>query len=381
MKKILYTIGFMLLVFASQSAWLSFAPVTSRIAEQLGVPNSYIGLIAVVYPLLFLFLTIPTGILIDRALNFWLWFASILTLLAALGRFLGENILLWYAFQVLGGLGQPFLLNSFAPVARALYPHITGRVITLMSIAMYGGMAFSLFTGVWLYEAYSLTGIFLAPAVSSLFGIGFLFFAKNAIHENQTIPHEVQSRASVSLTKELWEYLKNPTVLLLGTLLGLGVGTFDNLSTWLEPALKSIDLHQEAGKVVAFAILLGILGVATSAQFAIHKQYHIVYLRFAIFALISVLFALAWKANYWTVYILILSAGFIMFPAYPIILDLIAHRFAKPGTVTGAVGFISRVITVILNISAAYFIEDAVVFFTFLALCMLPAVFLSFRLK
>ncbi|MEM4503678.1 MAG: MFS transporter, partial [Archaeoglobaceae archaeon] len=86
--KLLLTLGFILITFASQSIWVTFSPVLSNVAEELGVQTALVGYLAVLYPLFFLILTIPSGILLDRNFRFWLTFGSVATFLGGTLRLL-----------------------------------------------------------------------------------------------------------------------------------------------------------------------------------------------------------------------------------------------------------------------------------------------------
>ena len=59
-------LAFAALVAATQVLWLSFAPVTTRAADALGVSEGAIGDLAVVNPVLYVLLAIPAGRWADR---------------------------------------------------------------------------------------------------------------------------------------------------------------------------------------------------------------------------------------------------------------------------------------------------------------------------
>lgn len=55
--------------------------------------------------------------------------------------------------------------------------------------------------------------------------------------------------------------LRSKDLLIIGAILGLGVVTFDNLATWLEPVLKSDGLEDIAGRSVAVSIISGLIAI------------------------------------------------------------------------------------------------------------------------
>lgn len=362
MKKAVCFIGFLLTVFSSQSIWITFAPVSSLIAERLALPTTSIGLLAVVYPVVFLLLSLPSGRLIDRNAHTYLIIASLLTALGAVGRFIADALWVWYICQILAAVAQPFILNAFVPVANTLLPEKRGMALSAMSMAMYGGMAFSLLSGSYLYDTFGLAGIFWPSAVTSSLGLIFVLLGNKAL---LLFAPEAKVFAEKFGWREIFTFKE---ILLLGFVLGLGVGTFDNLSTWLEPALHNTDTAHLAGSIMGATIGAGILSVAVTVPIIIRRTLHIAYLMFAtLFVGISMLILSVYPVKVW-IAILLLASGAIMFPAYPVILELIALRFKNPGLATGAVGMVSRVVTVALTLSAAFFISGAGVFFRFLSI-------------
>ena len=72
----LLLLAFAALVAATQVLWLSYAPVTTRAADALGVPDGAIGDLAVVNPVLYVLLAIPAGRWADRRFGLALWTAG-----------------------------------------------------------------------------------------------------------------------------------------------------------------------------------------------------------------------------------------------------------------------------------------------------------------
>ncbi|MEM0329772.1 MAG: MFS transporter, partial [Archaeoglobaceae archaeon] len=68
------------------------------------------------------------------------------------------------------------------------------------------------------------------------------------------------------------------------------------------------------------------------------------------------------------VYMFIAISGFLMLPAYPIIMDWIGkfHKKELHGSATGFVGLVSRAISVALMLMAPQFIHSATAYFLFL---------------
>ncbi|MCE4628370.1 MAG: MFS transporter, partial [Desulfurococcales archaeon] len=140
-RRSLLLAGLALTIFASQAIWITFSPVGSLVSRELGVSKEEVGLLAITYPVFFLVLTIPSGLLLDRGFKKWLSIGVYLTVLGGILRLaLPHNYYWLMACQLLGALGQPFLLNSFAPFASRVYPERRETVVSLLSFAMYLGI-------------------------------------------------------------------------------------------------------------------------------------------------------------------------------------------------------------------------------------------------
>src|SRR5271163_3223514 len=77
-------VAYALVCAGTQVLWLSYAAITTETARFYGVSVSAVGWLAEIFPLLYVVLAIPAGILLDR------WFRPVLTgggVLVALGGF------------------------------------------------------------------------------------------------------------------------------------------------------------------------------------------------------------------------------------------------------------------------------------------------------
>ena len=221
--KLLLTLGFILITFASQSIWVTFSPVLSNVAEELGVQTALVGYLAVLYPLFFLILTIPSGILLDRNFRFWLTFGSVATFLGGTLRLLMPYSYAWlFSCQLFAAIGQPFLLNGFVPFASRLYEKKRALMISIMSLLMYLGTIFALATGYYLYTAGGVEMLIVPSAIISIAGILLFLAGILLIGQDLSATGFAFKIRDVVGKRDLW---------LLGCILGLGVAVFDSLAT------------------------------------------------------------------------------------------------------------------------------------------------------
>ncbi len=371
--KALLTLGFILIVFASQAVWVTFSPVLTLASEDLGVSVELLGLLAVTYPIFFLILTIPSGLLLDRDFKRWFLFGTVMTFFAAAGRLLSFNYWWMLICQLSGALGQPFLLNAFVPYASQLYGEKRTAVISALSLSMYLGTVFALAAGLKLYSIGGLKTLILPAAVVSVLGILLILIALKGVEFRKAEEFAIKQFGAVVKRKDLW---------ILGAILGFGVATFDNLATWLQPALRNVGLEKVAGDAVAIAIVLGLIGVAVIPSRIARRNLRTIYMR-SITPLIALFFIiLSFAINDIILFAFLGISGLLMLPAYAIIMDWIGKFCGKEvhGSATGFVGLTSRAISVALTLGAMYFIGSAQIYFTYLTLPISIAFILTLML-
>ncbi len=315
-----------------------------------------VGALALVYPVLFLILTVPSGILLDRDFRLWLTVGVVLTSLAGILRLLEPRSYAWLmACQVMAGIGQPFLLNSFALFASRVYPERKETAVSALSFAMYLGIIYALGTGYYIYTHHGLEALNLPVATVSAAGI----LAGGGAGEGGGYS-VLEGLKSLAGRRDLW---------LLGVLLGLGVALFDNMSIWLEAALAPAGISDVAGLSVALALLAGLAGVTVIPGLVARAGRRTLYIRMATVAVTSIYACLALKANRVTVQTLIPLAGLVMLPAYPVIMEWISTFYEKgiQGKAAGVIGLVSRVFTVALASAAVAFLSGPTPYFAFLA--------------
>ena len=109
-------IAFTLVCAATQLLWLTYAAITTETAKHYGVSVGAVGWLAEIFPLLYVVLAIPAGILLDR------WFRPALAAgggLVALGGLvrLGGQTFAWaMAGQIIVAVAQPVVLSAIGKV-------------------------------------------------------------------------------------------------------------------------------------------------------------------------------------------------------------------------------------------------------------------------
>ncbi|MEB3780397.1 MAG: MFS transporter [Desulfurococcales archaeon] len=371
--------GFMLATFSSQAIWVTFSPVSTNVSEYLGVSKERIGLLALVYPILFLALTLPSGILLDRRFKASFLTGITLTGLGGVLRLANPSSYEWLlACQIMAGIGQPFILNAFAPFSARFYSESKERVVSLLSLSMYLGIIYALGTGYTIYEEWGMYGLIVPIAVVSLASIVLVLSSINAV-ATSIVESGVAGRGYLF---ELRRVVRFRDLWMLGGILGLGVALFDNMSIWLEAVLAGIGLGHIAGRSLAFALIAGLIGISFIPAIVTRRNARTMYIRMVSLIAALSFIALALETTSLSVAALIPLVGFLMLPAYPIIMEWIAtyHDPRLHGSATGFIGLTSRILTVVLASSAVALLESPVSYFTFLAVLSLLAFIIALLL-
>jgi len=325
-------LSYMVVAVVSQILWLNFAPITKPIMTSIfGVTESEVGLLSMVWPLLFIPVSIPAGILIDKkGFKFGVSIgASIMALFAVLRIFSGENFTLLLIFQSCAALGQPFVFNAISKLVTLWFPFEERALATGIGImGQYIGMIIALILTPFLVpnaEITMLTKMLIIYAVISVAGaVLFIALAKEKPKTGSAGASE-EVKASISFN-EVKKFFGKRDFIILEALFFIGVGLFTALLTWLETILYTRGLgYKETGLVGGVIIIGGIFGSfiipAISDKVARRKPFIIIDLAVAAAAL----FLLAEVCDFIILTVIGFVLGFFLMSALPIGLEMSAE--------------------------------------------------------
>ena len=148
-------LSFSALVVASQVLWLSFASITDKTADKLGVSEGAVGDLAVINAAMFVVLAIPAGRWMDRHYGRTLAAGALFTAVGALIRFADPgSYAVICAGQVVMSIGQPLILNGLTKIAARYYPQEKRTTaISIGSASQFVGILIAVLTGAPLFDA------------------------------------------------------------------------------------------------------------------------------------------------------------------------------------------------------------------------------------
>ena len=236
----------------SQLLWLNFAPLLGQIQTRYGVSEFTAGLLLLVFPLLYVLLSLPAGTLADRrgyryavGLGSWLMAAS------SIARIFDASFWMLLLGQVGIAVAQPFVVNGITKMVTEWFPQEQGAIATgLGTMGMFLGMAVGMAATPPLVEAVGLSGAMAVFAAAT-----FASAAAFAVSSRGRGAHAgVEGAPTVG---EIRSLLRDRRVLLLLALSAIGLGVFNGLSTWLEELLKPSGITAVQAGLVGGALIVG----------------------------------------------------------------------------------------------------------------------------
>jgi predicted MFS family arabinose efflux permease len=308
---------FLLVAGLSQAVWLNFAPLLTLVQQRYAVSEDAAGLLILVFPALYVLLSLPSGLLIDRR-----GYRASLRLAAAgmavfsLMRVLDHGFVWLLAAQTGLAVFQPFAVNAISKLVQDWFPADQRALATgLGTMGLFLGMA---------------VGIAATPAMVDAWGYQSTMAAWAGIAVALCIAcfalvRERPGGAAPTPTAQssLRPLFAERPLLLLFAVAGLGLGYFNGLTTWLEPILAQRGLNAvQAGAAGGLLIVGGIVGsVAIPALSDLLRRRKPLVLASVLAAGLTL-----WPAVHSNVYstVLIASAlqGFCFLPAFALLLEM-----------------------------------------------------------
>ena len=300
--------AFMLVTFINQAAWITFAPITSEAARYFGTSDLVIGLLSMVFMIVYVLLAIPAAWLIDgRGFRLAVSVGALLTAAGALARgAFSNNFALVFAAQVGIAVGQPLILGSITKLAARWFP--AGERATaagLGTLSIYLGILAAMIVTPVLVLRDSLRGMLLAYGYAAV-GAAVLFLAAAREHP--------PARAGMPGSEErlpmfagLRAMLKNRDFILLLVIFFIGLGLFNGVTTWIEAIVRPRGFGAAQAGLLGGAMLIGgIIGAVIVPLISDGLRRRKPFVILALFGLLPGLAGVCFATSYW----LLLASGF-----------------------------------------------------------------------
>ncbi len=325
-------VAYGLVCAATQVLWLTFAAITTETARHYDVSVGAVGWLAEIFPLLYVVLAIPAGILLDR------WFRPVLAaggvLVAAGGLIrLGGDTFAWVmAGQVTVAVAQPVVLSAVSKLAGEYLPlEQRAAGISVGSAGGFVGMLIALLLGPTLGGHGHIERLLIVEAVlSAVPALALCVTLRRPGHESTE-----HAAIAGNAARALWAL---PSMRTLCGLVFIGFGVFVALATWLQTLLHPDGVSETAaGALLVGMVIAGVLGCAVLPPIVARRGIERGFMRAAVVASALGCVALGvipWLGGRAAV---IVVMGLFLLPALPVILTA-TERLA--GSAAGTAGAI-----------------------------------------
>lgn len=303
-----------------QILWITFASITLPATQYYQVSDLQIGLLAMIFMIVFIPLSLPVSWMIDtwgfhRTVGLGVILMSIFGLLRGL---LGQDYTAVLLCTIGIAISQPFIMNAWTKVAARWFP-IQERA-TAVGLAAVGNF---LGTGIGLVLTPLLIQRFPIPTVSLFYGVlatvsGVLFItlAREA-PPSPPCPPELEERAL--MLDGLRSLVRSGPFWLLMAVFLIANSVFNGLSTWIEGIVRPRGFSPAQAGVVGGLLLLGaILGAFILPTLSDRVRRRKPYLLLGVLGSIPWLLGLVLAREYWLLLLSALAFGFLLVGIAPI---------------------------------------------------------------
>ncbi len=359
--------GFPLLVFASQVVWVTYSPVTTSVSSDLGVSKDAVGLLVMLFPILYILMAYPAGRLLDTRFKESLITASVLFTLTGLGRLVAPgNYTAIFIGQVLAGIAQPFLVNGITPYASVYFEEERRPLaVSAGSAAMFAGMIVAMAVGGYVYSSWGVMGLSYYSAVLSVLGglwtVAMVF---------KVSPLGEPMREHLPTLESIKRIAGRRIVWLFAGIIGMGLAILDILMTWIEPVLRPVGLAGIAGTATALMLTSGVIGSAAMPSIVARKSRRKAFIVLAGLAgAVSYTVLSAWT-NELLLYVLLVVTGFMLMAGLPVIFEWVEKTtpLDRQGETIGVIMITGHIIAVLALAVSTPLTSSTGLFFLLLAL-------------
>jgi predicted MFS family arabinose efflux permease len=321
-------VTYALVCAATQLLWLTYATITTETRRRYGVSAAAVGWLAEIFPLIYVALAIPAGLLLDRWFRPVLTFGALLVGLGGLVRLGGETFAWAMAGQLLVAVAQPIVLSAVGKLAaERLSAERRADGIAVGSAGSFLGMLIALILGPTFGGHGHLQRLLVLEAVlCAIASVALVLVLRLPAHE--TDEHAAIARGAA---RRLW---RTGAMRSLCGLVFIGFGVFVALATWLQTLLEPEGVSETvAGELLVGMVLAGIVGCAVLPAYAARTGRERGLLGVAVLASVAGCAALAALPFIGARAAVLAVMGLLLLPALPVVLTA-AERLAGPAAGT-----------------------------------------------
>ena len=311
---------FMFINLTIQVLWISYAPITGVAASFYGVTDLKIGLLAMVYMIAFIPLSIPVSWAIDTwGFRLTVSIGAVLMGVFGVVRGLAGADYITVLISTIGiAIAQPFLLNAWTKVPAQWFSiEERATAVGLVTLSNLVGTALGMVLPPILIEKMSIPQTQLIYGIAAAFSaVLFLIFAREKpatppCPEGQEVRALMLDGLKHALkVKEFWLYL---------IVSFIGMGIFNGVTTWVENIIRPRGFTpSDAGTLGALMLAGGVLGAVIVPPFSDKQHKRQKYILLGFLLAIPGLIGLTFAQSAWLLYASAFTMGFFLVSANPI---------------------------------------------------------------
>ena len=255
--------AYMYVAALTQLYWLNFSSIDTYIEENLHISAFSTGLLALVFPLTYVLLSLPSGMIIDKkGFKYSVGIGAIFTGVFSMIRIIDPySYPLLLISQIGISIGQPFVLNGITKLVVTWFPRKEeATAVGLGSLALFIGMVVGLGVTPSLVDSLGLKSMLLIYGITGIAGTLLFFLLVRS--KPPTPAREAKEEEKISIREGLKSILRIRDFVILGFVALIGIGVFNGLATWLEKILN--EMHHismvDAGTISSVLVFSGMLG-------------------------------------------------------------------------------------------------------------------------
>jgi sugar phosphate permease len=166
--------AYMYVAALTQMYWLNFSAIDTYLEDNLHIPALNVSLLALVFPIVYIILSVPSGILIDKkGFKYGIGVGALFTGIFSVIRLVSpDSYTILLVSQIGIAIGQPFVVNGITKLVVAWFPQQEeGTAVGLGSVALFIGMIISLGITPVLVESLGFHAMILVYSLMGIFSV------------------------------------------------------------------------------------------------------------------------------------------------------------------------------------------------------------------
>ncbi len=313
-------VAYMIAVAVNQMLWITFAPITSTASGYYGVPDLSIGLLSMIFMIVYIFVSVPASWVIDTygirvAVGIGVALTGIFGLMRGL---IAEDYTLILIAQIGIAVGQPFILNAVTTVAARWFPADERATASgLGSLAIYLGILAGMLLTPYLTLRSNIDGMLMIYGIVAVVVTGVFFVGAKERPPTPPCPPGRDERSLVFAG--LKQMLRQRDFILLLAIFFVGLGVFNAASTWIEDILRPRGFSiTQAGMTGGLMIIGGIVGAVIVPLLSDHYRKRKPFIVIAVVGATLGLVGLTYAGDYTLLLFSAFILGFFLLSAGPL---------------------------------------------------------------